>query len=296
MKPMKRETPMISRSSGSTAGWIAAVLLAVGALGCGEAPVAELGIQPEPLRLGYPRSSDLALTWRLERALPPDAAPIVFVHLLSAAGDLVRTFDHAFPGPWRPGEEVRDIVAIYQSALGPGLPPGAYRLTAGLYGREGRWRLRTAGEEVGPREYAVARVDVDAPAPTAGFGFDDGWLPLEPGRDRQVLGRRWLGAGEGTIRSPGSPGATLWLRLLVPHLPPDARAADGAPITEPQLFISPRCTGGDVMLAGAGTHDVRLPLPAAAPCDVRLRPNFHFEPPLEAPRSVALEVLAWSTP
>jgi hypothetical protein len=256
-------------------------LLALGlsAAGCGgaETPLARLGFEPGRARaaapgelaLGYPEVLRVTLVWEPLTGLPEDGTgpPLVFVHLIDDTGALVRTFDHPYPAPWRPGAEVEDSVELYQSALAPPLPAGRYRLSAGLY-REGadRYPLEAMGEEVAAREYVLAAVtaaETGADLPAIEAAGD--WLPVEPGADRQVLASRWL-AGEGELvvtgaREPGS----LWLRLWVPVADhPDARLelAEGA--KEQEVRLTTPCGGGAVVVTGAGLHELELPIDPGA--------------------------------
>ncbi|HEX2171773.1 MAG TPA: hypothetical protein VHL09_04955, partial [Dehalococcoidia bacterium] len=98
----------------------------------GSDPAIEL-IGSEPLL----RASDsLAVTLQWRAAEPPRADFTVFVQLLDEAGRLVAQSDSyprggALPtSAWLPGETVRDT---HRLTLPPDLPPGRYRLIAGLY-------------------------------------------------------------------------------------------------------------------------------------------------------------------
>ena len=46
----------------------------------------------------------------------------------------------------------------------------------------------------------------------------ESWLPVEPGGDRQILGRRWMGPGTAALRFQGitSPG-TVWMLIRIPE-------------------------------------------------------------------------------
>ncbi len=239
-----------------------AAIAALAVAGCGrERPVAELTAQPRELRLDFPRYAVLDLTFRItgERSGEPGPLPIVFVHLLDAAGTVVRTFDHPFPAPWRVGATVADPVTLYQSALAPALAPGRYRLTVGLYDPERRWPL-AAGIEADRREYVAATVLVggaDANAPA--LEFSDSWLPPEPRGEVQVLTHRWL-SGEGRIRLSGIRQAgTLWMRQRIP--PPEFLGFtmtfdQGA--TQPAVLVSNGCAADEVSVSGSGTHELSL--------------------------------------
>jgi hypothetical protein len=254
--------------------------LALGLLaaGCGgaEPPVARLALEPGAtpaapgeLTLGYPEVRRVTLVWEPLAALPADGAgpPLVFVHLVDGAGSVVRTFDHPFPAPWRPGTPVDDAVELYQSALAPPLPAGRYRLTAGLYRPGGeRYPLAAEGEEIDGREYALATVA----AAEGGAGLPaieptGDWLPVEPGADRQVLASRWL-AGEGALVVAGAAEAgALWVRLRVPE--PESGAvrlvlADGT--AGQQVRLATPCGGAAALVTGPGDHEVELPVDPGA--------------------------------
>lgn len=246
--------------------------LGFSAAGCGgDTPIARLGLEPGPTRtagelaLGYPEVARVTLRWQPLAALPADGSgpPLVFVHLIDEAGAVVRTFDHPYPAPWRPGARVEDPVELYQSALAPPMPPGRYRLSAGLY-RQGaeRYRLETMGEEVADREYALATVTVAGAGPDLPSIEGSGdWLTVEPGADRQVLASRWL-AGEGDLvvagaRAPGS----LWLRLWVPVADhPDARLEFAEGDHEQEVRLTTICGGAAVVVTGPGLHEIEVPV------------------------------------
>lgn len=278
------------------------LVLALGGCG-GDEPVGTLTVEPKTVRLGYPEATEVRFSWQPVAGLESDR-PLVFVHLIDQPGSVLRTFDHPLPLPWRPGEPIEYELDLYQSALGPRIPPGTYQLTVGLYEPEGeRWPLDGAGQEIAKREYAVATVEV----PGAGgggpaFSFSPAWLAPEPGRDVQVLGRRWLTA-EGSIQVSGatSPGAVR-LVLSIP-------AADGSAgrltveggSNVPSVVLSSTCGGVETAVSGPGTHEVEMPVEAneaagtTGACEIRLRPNFHLvaEGSPER-RSVVLENLAWT--
>src|SRR5579885_989601 len=139
-----------------------------GLLGCGKpAPVGQVEVRPQSLKLGYPEMRDLHLAWGPNVALDPaDGQPTVVLPLRDAHGQIVRTYDHPFPGAWQEGTPVPDGVRVFQSALAPPLPAGKYQLTLGLYGNKSgkRWPLDVAGEDLGRHEYRVAEVEVLPPA------------------------------------------------------------------------------------------------------------------------------------
>jgi hypothetical protein len=281
-------------------------LVAAGvAAGCGGAPdpVARLESAPSRVTLPYPGYADLELV--LEPLSELDAAvaaarPVVFVHLLAEPGDVRRTFDHPLAARWLPGVPRTLEVRLYQSALAPPLAAGRYSLSVGLYQPGGeRWALETAGREVGSLEYLVA--EVEAPSPPGNgvrFDFSPGWRAPESGTDRQVLARRWL-AGPGVIRVSGvQRGGVVWMVMRIPSAEdPGARLvlAEGADETE--VLITVDCGAAEAHVAGAGVHDIELPLypeAGADSCQIRFQPNFHqvLEDTFER-RSVVLEVLSW---
>ncbi|MGH9364111.1 MAG: hypothetical protein ACRD1B_02440 [Thermoanaerobaculia bacterium] len=193
--------------------WLAGVLaicLAVAA-GCRkeETPAARLSASSSIVRLSYPESLPLTLEWTPLAPLEPGGPhPTVFVHLIDRPNHVLRTFDHELPGPWTVGQMQRDVIDLYQSALGPPLPPGRYMLTVGLYDPAlgYRWRLATDGQDVtGRREYRVADVEaLPGRSPDARFHFSGGWSAIESSSDRQVPGRRWL-SGSGSLSIEPSP-------------------------------------------------------------------------------------------
>lgn len=275
-------------------------------MGCGKPaePVAEVSVETARLTLGYPELVSFSVTWRPERRLEAanaaDAAPWIFVHLLTQEGQVLRTFDRPYPGEWLRGESQTFDLELYQSALGPPLPEGVYRLTLGLYQpRGGRWPLRVAAPEVGAQEYEVATVVVPAPqGDEPRFRLPEPWSPPIPGGDRQILGRRWLtGQGEILIDGLGSPGVVRLL-LLVPS---EEETGGHLVVSEdadlPAVRVVATCSGSESLVTGIGTHAVDVPvepLPDGSPCALSIQPNFDLVLPetLER-RSARLELLAW---
>jgi hypothetical protein len=101
--------------------------------------------------------SDLQITLWWKALKPPTADYKVFVHLLNASDEIVQQYD-AVPcdwqcptSQWQTGETIPDRATIPLS----GLPPGEYRLAAGLYDAQTLERLPTQdlnGERI-PDDY-----------------------------------------------------------------------------------------------------------------------------------------------
>lgn len=276
---------------------LAALALATAGCGPGE-PVARLEATPAEVALPYPGTAVVDLSW--VPAAPLDR-PMVFVHLLDAAGAVVRTFDHPYPGEWRPGEEVSYSLTLWQSALGAPLPAGTYELTAGVYTPAGkRPPLTVEGREVDDGEYAVVRVET--PPPSVGgprLAFGDGWLPLAPDTDAQDLGIRWMGE-QGALEVSGLDGPLdLALTVLVPA-PGDSphRLVLDAGATEPAVEISSPCAAEPARVAGPGIHAATLELRPAAgarACPVRFDPAFvYLDPQTLGRHSLQLRRVVWS--
>lgn len=266
-------------------------------------PVAAVEASLPRGELPFPEWRSLELRWSLSSTLGVAERPSVFVHLLDGDGDLVRTFDHAFPEEWSVGKEIRYDVEIYQSALGAPLASGEYDLVMGLYGADGqRWPLAIAGAaELPRRAYAVAKVAVpemgsEAPA----FEFPASWQDLEAGSDLQILGRRWLrGNGSIQVLNLEVPG-TVKLRVMVP-----GGKGGGAEVWQlregsdlPTLEITSSCSGAVRSLEVPGAFDVVLPVFPSdedLTCELRFLANYqlvHGVSFLE--RSLALEILSWT--
>lgn len=265
------------------------VVLAAGLAACrgGSDPVGSVSLDPNIVRLGYPQSIAVKFRWRPVRALDRiHGSPVVFVHLLDRTGQssiLLRTYDHALPSPWTPGQPQDDEIDVYQSALADPLPSGRYVLSLGLYDDSWgyRWPL-TTGPEVARREYSAASVEVSGPDPSAPkFSFSGLWQPIEAVSTRQVLAHRCF-AGPATlsveeIRAAG----VLRLQWTVPF----------------GLALATTCETGRDEKLGPGRPWVGIRLPASAAggrCEVRLDPG---APPANAPAGPAtatcLEVLSW---
>jgi uncharacterized membrane protein len=108
-------------------------------------------VPDQPLRVGQPL--EFALHWRTEQPLAFDYA--AFVHLLDESGEKVAQLDwqpHDAIGQlpasaWLVGQPVVDRQTL---ALPDSLPPGSYRLIAGLYDWRDGTRLPTRGADAVP--------------------------------------------------------------------------------------------------------------------------------------------------
>lgn len=276
----------------------AGVLVAVTA-GCERAPdrpVARLAASPVEVALAYPGSAEVELAWQpLSPLGEVDGELRVFVHLLDDDGEIARTFDHRYPFAWEVGRERRHRLEIYQSTLGPPLPAGDYALTFGLYDEAGRrWALATTREEVGRREYHLATVRVEEPdgREPLELSFASGWLPLEPGGDRQILGRRWT-TGDAAIEVGAAAAAgelVLSLAILAPE-GVEQRLDRGA--GQPTVRVTSDCDGSSHQIAGVGSHLLAIAVPAGTACRVAIEPGFELVWPEGPPRGATLENLYW---
>lgn len=281
---------------------IALLLLALSACGGPGEPVARLSLEPSAtLTLPYPGRDRLDVMWQPMEAL--EGTPHVFVHVIGQPGEVLRTYDHPFPGDWSPGQEVESTIELWQSALAPPLAPGSYELTVGLYSLESgqRWLLEVPGREVDQGEYAVARVEVPPPPAQAGpeVAFSEGWLPLEPTGDRQLFAVRWLGAGEGWITLSGLDApTTLALTVEIPRLEgAGLRLLLDEGTDVPRVTLTSECGGEVCTLEGLGRHEVALTLVPPEPggrCAVRIEPQFVLlDEATFSRRTVLLEKLLW---
>ncbi len=282
-------------------------------LGCAQQqePVGRLSASAGEVELGYPGVAKVDLSWEMVSALDGlEGEPIVFLHLLDAQGNILRTFDHDFPAAWTAGGEHSYTVPIYQSALAPPLDEGSYPLTAGLYDRAGhRWSLESAGREIAEGEYELTSVVVGGPdAQMPQFFFSSNWLSVEGGTDLQTLARRWL-TDDGVVRLGGltSPGE-LWLRVGIPQ---GGGALQEPVITdgegEQMVMVTTTCGDAAVQVSGAGSHAVTLPISlpeageetqaAAGECEIRFHANYHLlSQDGNERRTMVLEGLFWSQP
>lgn len=260
-------------------------------------PIARLDAAPAEVSLAYPGAAEIELAWQpLVPLGEVDGELRVFVHLLDGEGEIARTFDHRYPFAWEVGRPQQHRLELYQSVLGPPLPAGDYALTAGLYDASGRrWALETTREEVGRREYRIASVRVAEPS-AAGppeLGFAGGWLPLEPGGDRQILGRRWL-TGDAAIDVGAAAAAgelVLSLAVLAPPAGVEMRLDEGA--AEPAVRVRSDCDGSSHHLAGVGSHEIAVAVSAGAACRVVLEPSYELAWPEGPPRAATVEKLYW---
>ncbi|MEO8198222.1 MAG: hypothetical protein ABI689_16005 [Thermoanaerobaculia bacterium] len=268
-------------------------------------PVAELAVSPAEIELQLGSFVELTVRIMPLADLEPGAVPLVFLHLIDEPGSVLRTFDHTLPGEFRRGREIAYSVRIHQSAVAEPLAPGLYTLTAGLLdGAGGRFRLLGAYPEVARLEYAVARVRVPEPSPGAlAVRFSPNWLPIEPGRDRQIVARRPLaGAGPGTFQiGPLQGPGEILLRLGLPA-PGSGRLERLSAEATSKIRLSSSCgefqaeLPGDPRADGSGVETL-IPVPvttAPVECDVKIEPNFLVRTGDQADgRSVSLEILAW---
>ena len=261
-------------------------LVGVACKGRGEA-VGRLESESDTVRLAYPECAALPLKWTPAVPLPGlRGRPRVFVHLLRPGKTLVRTFDHDLPQSWLPGQPQRDVTELCESALTDPLAAGTYDLAVGLYDSAGgaRFPLTTSGEQIGPREYRVATVEVamrrgNAPR----FEFSPEWGPLAEGADKQVLARRWL-FGAGVMRLAGlAEAGAVRLELRVP---------DSGPT---KVRVSSTCAAHWDVTLEVGLSVVHAPVGDALPgstCELLFTPDLPAGTPA-APRSVGIEGLAW---
>lgn len=292
------------------AALLAALALASASLACGgepAEPVARLQVPETELTLPYPASVILDTRWELLAPLGlEERGPVVFVHLLTEEGELVRTFDHPFPGPWTPGEAVRNPLELWQSALAPPLPPGRYTLTLGLVepAAERRWFLAFEGREVEAvdrGEYAVATVTVPRHPGADGpeVHFSGSWHPPAPGSDRQVLTTRML-ADEGALELRGMGGPMeVGMDLRIPTEDEgEYRVVSEEGAGEPSVIVSSDCSREPVRIAGRGGHRVHLnlrPAPGEDRCTVLFAPDYVlFDPVTFFRATVQLRRLTWA--
>ncbi len=266
-------------------------------------PVASVSVEPTSLTLHYSEVQEIELTFSMLQPLEEGDAPRVFVHLYEEPVEVLRTFDHPFPGEWIQGGLIRHRLRVHQSALGPPLRAGRYYLSVGLYDIDGRrWPLDVEGDEIDEMEYQVAEVVVAEDGALPMFRFSEGWAPVEPGRGRQILGRRWLG-GEGTIgvTEVGTVGS-IWMLLQIPApIEGESRLILEENAEEPGVLLTSSCGGRPIELVGTGAHEVILPLHGAlvgetGECEITFRPNFHLLVNGHGQRrAVLLEALGWGS-
>jgi hypothetical protein len=266
-------------------------------LACGGSdPVARLTVTEREVSLPHGRLVPLELRWEPLRPLEGGGGPVVFVHLLDGEGNVVRTFDHALPGTWKPGSAFTDRVELVQSALAPALPAGEFRLSVGLYdGGSRRWPLATEVEEVARHEYQVAKVRVPENDPAGPrFAFSEQWVPVEATGDRQTVARRWL-SGDGTVEVSGLPApAEVVLALSIPKNEPPLRMVLDAGVTVPTVTVVSECSGFAATVSGAGQHHLRVPVPPPGGCRLRFDTTYLvLEPGSPRKLSVSIEQLAW---
>jgi hypothetical protein len=274
--------------------------LSLAVLSCSEddgPPVARVDVTPRQVRLGFPEVQTVQITWSPTADLDGlSSQPMVFVHLRDDKNKLVRTFDHPFPKKWRTGAPVMDEAKLFQSQLSPPLSPGTYTLTIGLYEGKRRWALEGLGERIDRAEYVAAQVEVPSESTAPKLVFSPQWQPVEPGADRQVLVRRWLG-NRGAIRLEGvrAPGS-LWMMLRIPPVDPANERLELEGAANLPAVLVRGCGGFEMSVSGPGSHEIEVPVEAAAngACRIGLNPNFTIVTASTGKRrSVSLENAAW---
>ena len=278
---------------------IAALALACLA-GCAKkTPVGKVEIEPRLVTLPFSQVRTVHVTWTPSAPLG-DEQPTVFVHLLDGKRKVLRTFDHPFPGRWREGEPVANDLRLYQSALAEPLPPGKYRVTLGLYGKDGRrWPLDGLGEPVGRDEYDAFQVEVPNQNPSPRFAFAPTWMDLEAGGDRQVLARRWLLNRAAFRLVDQREAGAVWMVLQIPpNTLSDYKMVLDEGATTPTVLIRGNCGGTETSVTGPGLHEVEVNVDAPPPndfCHFILSANYALQPllPTLKARSASLENVAW---
>lgn len=256
-------------------------------------PMGVLSAEPATFSLPHAGWERVRLDWTMTETLADLEGQLrVSLHLVGG-GELLRTFDHAFPGEWVPGEDRAYEVTVFQSALAPPLALGEYVLRAGLYDTAGHhWAVDgEPGDQVA--EIVVAEPGADFPE----LSFSADWLPTEEGTDQQILARRWLaGVGDGAIRVRGIAAAgALWLRLGIPTAGERQEMVLAADAAEPVATVRADCSEFVAELAGSGSHTLEIPLAAAAECQILFNANFELiSTENDEKRTIALENVAWT--
>lgn len=224
-------------------------------------PAAHVRMLEKNVALPFGRCTPVTLEWDMRRPLDKASGkPVVFLHLLLPPHDVVRTFDHPFPGQWRAGAKHTYKYDLCQSIDAPRINPGSYILSAGLYdgGDGGRWPLTTDGREIGTREYAIGDAQaVDEGEAIRAVAFEGGWGPLESAGDRQIVARRIFNRGtSASIRMKNRVTDTLRVVLGV---------------TEGSATVTNSCETAPPRTLGSGFHT--LDFPACAGGEVRIDRN-----------------------
>jgi hypothetical protein len=279
----------------------AVVVLGFFACSPAKIPVAELSIEPQEIVMPYPQFVNVSLDWRITGTLGDAAGqPRVFLHLVDADGEVVRTFDHDFPRRFETGAEVGYSVELSQSALVPALADGEYALTAGLYDSAGtRWPLVVDGEEVAENEYRIATVTAMSGSETPKFFFSPSWLPVEGGTDMQVLARRWL-ESDGVLRLTDVPSAgTLRIGIGIPQADGPQELVLDESASQPTIRVETTCSDYSTEVSGSDSHIVAIPVSVTgeeSACDLTFSANYYLlSRDNMSRRTMALEELSWSS-
>lgn len=212
-------------------------------------------------------------------AVAPDAPPFgedfyVFVHFISADGELMWTDDHQPPTPtsqWKPGTTVTYARTVFV----PKFPyTGDVRVQAGLYSPQSNTRLPLAAEGDGGRAYRVAGFTMTPQTDNLFVVFKDGWHATEVADDGRAEWQWSKGQGLVTFRNPKRE-VTLMVLADMPV------AASAEPL---MVEIALGATVVDTFALPTGTPELRrIPLTVAQLGDAEtvemaIRPDRTFVP------------------
>jgi len=289
------------------AGTLPILLLALSsAAACRQAhtPVARLSSDSGQVKITSHGFRELTLTFEILRELPEaDAAALVFVHLLSDDGQLVRTFDHPLPSQWWIGDKAQSRFVVHLSGLADTLTSGRYRLTAGLYDTvRGKYAIDSRLPAAGRNEFEVAQVIVTPDSDSrADVLPEEDWVPEVAATDRQVIGARYLRPGrQGRIALEGSSAPKrFFVRLNLPGYSTDMATVEvrGHP-REPVVELGGTCLKAAASVKGSGIQEAILEanpdLESPTECVLTVDANFTIEPrDGSEPRSVQVQALSW---
>ena len=194
------------------------VLLVLQALagGCGRADDAQPPVATPTVTLSQ---SDIAIgspvdiTYRFEVAREAPRSPdpyLVFVHFVSADGELMWTDDHPPPTPvrqWGPGS----VVEYTRTMFVPKFPyVGEAGVEIGIFSPQTGERLPLAAQTSGQRSYRVAAFDLRLQTDNLFVVFRDGWYDTEVPDDGSGLEWQWSrGMATLSFRNPRRDAAFL---------------------------------------------------------------------------------------
>jgi hypothetical protein len=145
-----------------------------------------------------PIGSPVKLTYKFTVSSDPQAVSAanaanhwVFVHVLDPTGEQLWTDDHLPPTPtsqWKPGQTIEYTRTVFVPNY-PYIGEAAVRL--GIYNQQTGNRLTLNGQDVGRKEYLVAKFQLQPQSENIFLIYKDGWHPIEVASENAASEWQW---------------------------------------------------------------------------------------------------------